>query len=105
MFIIDMTSLESDFIEKNTVKSGANNIRTYDINHQLSLFAYYYEDYIHLKIRRYYGIEVTMEDWADIKSAGIIYPNIELSNVQDIYLDQEDNQLHIKLALVTSRGE
>lgn len=97
MFIIDMTTLESDFVLKSLTRSKANDIRTYDVNHQMSMFAYYYDDYIHLKIRRYNDQRTSSRDWQSIQTAGFIYPDIELNQTEDIYMDHEDNQLHVKL--------
>ncbi|OJF95228.1 hypothetical protein [Alkalibacterium sp. 20] len=93
MFIVEMTTYETDFVKKST---GAYDVRTFDINHEMSLFAYYYDEYIHLKIRRYKDEETTLNDWEKIKSVGLLYPDINLNDTKDVYLDLEDNQLHVK---------
>lgn len=98
MFIVDMTTYEMDFVIKCTKKSGAYQVRTFDIDHDMSLFAYYYEDYIHLKIRRYKNEETTTDDWERIKSFGLLYPDINFADTKDFYHDKEDNQLHVKIA-------
>lgn len=41
MFIIEMTRYESDFIAKSREQNESLDMRTYDIDHNLSLFAYY----------------------------------------------------------------
>ncbi|SFB89920.1 hypothetical protein SAMN04488102_101324 [Alkalibacterium subtropicum] len=98
MFVIEMTTYESDFVFKNTESTGAYDIRTFDIDHEMSLFAYYYEDYIHLKIRRYNDQETTMNDWKKLKSVGLLYPDIDFDDTKDIFLDEQENQLHIQIA-------
>lgn len=97
MFIIEMTYYESDFIVKNTESTGAYDIRTFDIDHKMSLFAYYYEEYIHLKLRRYGGQQTTLSDWRLIQSVSMIQPDLNLKDAVDVYLDQEDDQVHVKL--------
>lgn len=99
MFIIEMTMYESNYIAKNTESTKVLDMRTFDINHQLSLFVYFYEEYIHLKLRRYQDEETTIQDWNTLKSFGFIYPDIDLVNTTDIFIDQEDNQLHAKIPL------
>ena len=97
MFIIEMTAYESDFIDKNTELSGAYQIRTFDVNHSMSLFAYYYEDYIHLKLRRYGEIETSVDDWKQLKHVGLLYPDINLHAPLEVMLDLEEDQLHVKV--------
>lgn len=103
MFIIEMTNYESDFIDKNTNRTGAYDIRTFDINHDLSLFAYYFDDYIHLKLRRYGENPTSISDWEMIQDVNIIRPDLNLNDVVDVYLDEEDEQVHIKLMKITSK--
>lgn len=97
MVIIEMTTYESDFVEKSTARSGAHKIRTFDINHESSLFAFYYEEYIHLKLRRYHDEETTHNDWNQLKAAGILQPDICLNDASEIFLDMEDNQMHVHI--------
>ncbi|MCC5894875.1 MAG: hypothetical protein JJU16_05375 [Alkalibacterium sp.] len=97
MFIVDMTLYESDFIRKSTVNNKALDMRTYDIDHTLSLFAYYYEQYVHLKLRRYKDEETSLSDWNKLKAIGTIYPDIHLNDTEEIYLDMNSNQLHVKI--------
>ncbi|MDN6290991.1 MAG: hypothetical protein L0J63_11990 [Tetragenococcus koreensis] len=103
MFIIEMSEYESDFITKSTKTTGASLIRTFDVNHEMSLFAYYYEDYIHLKLRRYKDQETTMDDWLSLKAVGLLYPDINLADVSEIYIDQEENQLHVQIPNYTHK--
>ncbi|GEK88928.1 hypothetical protein SAMN04488100_10569 [Alkalibacterium putridalgicola] len=103
MFIIEMTTYESDFVIKNTKRTGAYDIRTFDINHDLSLFVYYFDDYIHLKLRRYGEKPTTISDWELIQGINFIRPDLNLNDVVDVYLDEEDEQVHIKLMKLTSK--
>lgn len=103
MFIIEMSMYESDFILKNTKRSGAYDIRTFDVNHQLSLFAYYYDDYIHLKLKKYGDTKTTLSDWKMIQKASMLYPNLDITRTEDIYIDNENNQIHVKLAHVYAK--
>lgn len=103
MFIIEMSEYESDFIVKSTKSTGADLIRTFDFDHEMSLFVYYYEDYIHLKIRRYKDEETTEDDWLALKSAGHLYPDINLTDASEIYIDQEENQLHVQIPNYTHK--
>ncbi|WP_423189460.1 hypothetical protein ACO1PF_00670 [Alkalibacterium sp. f15] len=97
MFIVDMTTYESDFVLKSTKKTGAYQIRTFDIDHAFSLFAFYYEGYVHLKLRRYKDEETTYKDWERIKTFGTLYPDICLTDAMDVYLDTKENQLHVQI--------
>lgn len=97
MFIVDMTVYESDFVTKSTKKSKALKVRTFDIDHECSLFAYHYEEYVHLKLRRYNDKETTMREWDRLKAFGILFPDINLNEASDVYLDVKDNQLHIHI--------
>lgn len=97
MFIVEMTTYESDFIIKSTKKSNAYQIRTFDVNHELSLFAFYYEEYVHLKLRRYKNEETTLADWQTLKQFKVLQPDITLDDSAEIFLDIEDNQLHVHI--------
>lgn len=103
MFIIEMSEYESNFIVKSTKSTGADLIRTFDVDHEMSLFAYYYEDYIHLKIRRYKEQETTEDDWLSLKAVGLLYPDISLKDASEIYIDQKENQLHAQIPNYTHR--
>lgn len=97
MFIIEMSMYESDFVRKSTEETGALDVRTFDLDHLMSLFVYYFEDHLHLKLKRYKADETTFDDWKRLKAAGTLYPDIDLNDTLEVFLDLEDNQLHAKL--------
>lgn len=103
MFIIEMTQYESDFVLKNTERTGAYDIRTFDINHKMSLFVYYYEEYVALKLRRYGDKPTTVSDWERLKKIKLIRPDLDLSHIADVFVDHNDNQVHVKLMKTTSK--
>lgn len=103
MFIVEMTTYESDFVIKNTKRSGAYDIRTFDIDHEMSLFVYYYEEYIALKLRRYGNRPTTVSDWERLKHIKLIQPDLYLNDVADVFVDHDDNQVHVKIRHTISK--
>ncbi|MCI3027734.1 hypothetical protein LMF32_01100 [Desemzia sp. C1] len=97
MIIIEMTEEESEFVAYSTENTGAYRVRTFDIDNVCCLFAYYFDEFIHLKIRRYVKEQTAISDWFQLKSAGIIYPDIILDETIDVRFDLEENQIHVQL--------
>lgn len=97
MFIIEMTTYESDFCKKSTKTTGAYRVRTFDVNHTHSLFAYYYEDHVHLTFKRYNQGETTMEEWERIEQVGLLFPDIDLMTEKEVWMQEDNNQIHVKV--------
>ena len=97
MIIIELTQNESDFVAQSMENTGAYQVRTFDIDSICCMFAYYFEDFIHLKLRRYAQEETSICDWFNLKSVGVIYPDIVLEETLDVHFDLEENQIHVQL--------
>lgn len=97
MIIIEMTQEESNFVSDSMENTGAYAVRTFDIDGVCCVFAYYFVDLIHLKLRRYAREETSISDWFELKSVGIIYPDILLEETIDMHFNLEENQVHVQL--------
>lgn len=97
MIIIELTEQEMDFAVKSSEQTGAYKVRTFDIDTKSCVFVYYFDEYIHLTIRRYAKEQTSMKDWEELRSARMIYPDIDLSETIHIHFDIEENKIHVQL--------
>lgn len=97
MIIRDLSSLESDFCKQATKNTGAHKVRSMDIDMEYSMFVYYFEDYIHISMARYDDKDMDNQVWKQLAEVGMIYPDVDLSWLDDVWINEEKQQLHIKL--------
>ena len=97
MIIKDLSTLESDFCRQATVNTGSVRVRSMDIDMEYSLFVYYFKEYIHLSLSRYDDKDINEDVWEQLKNMGMIYPDVFLSDVEDMWINKEKQQLHAKL--------
>lgn len=98
MIIKDLSTLESDFCRQATVNTGSVRVRSMDIDMEYSLFVYYFKDYIHLSLSRYDDKDISDEVWEQLRDVGMIYPDVGLTDVEDMWINEEKQQLHAKLS-------
>lgn len=97
MIIIDLSSLESDFCKQATKNTGARQVRSMDIDTEYSMFVYYFTDYIHISLGRYDDKDMDKQVWEALADVGTLYPDVDLSRLDDIWINEEKQQLHVKL--------
>lgn len=97
MIIKDLSSLEKDFCRQATENTTALRVRSMDIDMTYSLFIYYFEEYIHLSLSRYDDKDIKMDLWHELQNVGMIYPDVALNNVDDAWINEEQQQFHAKL--------
>jgi len=97
MIIKDLSTLESDFCRQATVNTGSVRVRSMDIDMEYSLFVYYFKEYIHLSLSRYDDKDINEDVWEQLQDMGMIYPDVGLTDVEDMWINKEKQQLHAKL--------
>lgn len=97
MIIKDLSSLEKDFCRQATENTTAYRVRSMDIDMTYSLFIYYFEDYIHLSLSRYDDKDISIDLWRQLQNIGMIYPDVALDDVEDEWINEEQQQFHAKL--------
>lgn len=102
MIITDLSYFEWDFCEESTKNTGATKVRSLDIDKEYSLFIYHFTDYVHLAITRYDERPINKAIWERLSDIEMIYPNLPLFMPDDIWINQEKQQLHVKLGGVIS---
>lgn len=50
-----------------------------------------------MKLRRYKEDDTTFSDWKQLESVGLLYPDIDLNDTKEVYMDTQNNQVHIKI--------
>lgn len=97
MIIIDNSMKEMDFCTKTSDFIGSEKLRVFEIDFEYTMFAYYYEDGIHLAIARNDDGPINIEIWNNLKEVVVIYPDINLSNQDKMWINDEGNTLHASL--------
>lgn len=94
MLIIDNSAKEMDFCTKTSDFIGSVKLRVFEIDFEYTMFAYYYEDGIHLAIARNDDGPIDQTVWNSLKDVGVIYPDIYLNNQDAMWINDEGNTLH-----------
>lgn len=97
MLIIDNSLKEMDFCTKTSEFIGSEQLRVFEIDFKYTMFAYYYEDGIHLAIARNDDGPIDQTIWNGLKDVGVIYPDIYLNNQDTMWINDEGNTLHASL--------
>lgn len=97
MLIIDNSIKEMDFCTKTSEFIGSDKLRVFEIDFEYTMFAYYYEDGIHLAIARNDDSPIDQTVWNSLKDVGVIYPDIYLNNKENMWINDEGNTLHASL--------
>lgn len=97
MLIIDNSIKEKDFCTKTSEFIGSNQLRVFEINFEYTMFAYYYEDGIHLAVARNDDGPINQTVWNSLKDVGVIYPDIYLNNQDTMWINDEGNTMHASL--------
>ena len=97
MLIIDNSLKESDFCKKTSDFIGSNKLRIFEIDFEFTLFAYYYDDSIHLAVARNDDKQIDSGIWECLKNVGIIYPDIHLDKNAATWINDEQDTLHASI--------
>lgn len=94
MLIIDNSLKETDFCTKTSEFIGSDKLRVFEIDFEYTMFAYYYDDGIHLALARNDDGPIDTLVWDQLKEVGILYPDINLNNHDKMWINDEGNTLH-----------
>lgn len=94
MLIIDNSIKEMDFCTKTSEFIGSDKLRVFEIDFEYTMFAYYYEDGIHLAIARNDDSPIDQIVWNRLKNVGVIYPDIYFNYQDTMWINDEGNTLH-----------
>lgn len=94
MLIIDNSMKEMDFCTKTSEFIGSVKLRVFEIDFEYTMFAYYYEDGIHLAIARNDDGPIDQTMWDSLKDVGVIYPDIYLNDQDEMWINIEGNTMH-----------
>lgn len=99
MIIIDLSAHESDFCRRSTIRTGADIVRSLDIDNQYALFIYYFKDHIHLSFSKYDQESFDLVDWKKIERIPFIYPDLVLDNRKEMRLTKKEDKILIELPI------
>lgn len=97
MLIIDISIKEMDFCTKTSEFIGSEQLRVFEIDFEYTMFAYYYEDGIHLAVARNDDGPIDQTMWSNLKDVGVIYPDIYLNDQDVMWINDEGNTMHASL--------
>lgn len=97
MFIIELTDLEPEFIQKSTETKECEKTRSFDIDHKAAMYAYYYIDHVQIQLMKYGKQETNSGDWEIIKRFPILLNNINIHKPVRVSRNLRDNYLNIYL--------
>ena len=94
MIIIDNSAKEMDFCQKTSEFMDAQQLRIFEIDFEYTMFAYYYEDGIHIAICKIDDSPLNYDVWFELKKTKTIYPDIPLTEQDNVWMNEDCSILH-----------